>query len=72
MRLNLGANQNYYNRSLKMVNWTILEPYLYPSGEYDHYFCSGKIVDWTDEELEQTSEAVGYGAVKYVLERCIS
>ncbi|XP_066367584.1 arginine--tRNA ligase, cytoplasmic-like isoform X2 [Miscanthus floridulus] len=24
-----------------------------------------KIVDWTDEELEQTSEAVGYGAVKY-------
>ena len=27
-----------------MVNWTILEPCLYPSGEYDHYFCSGKIV----------------------------
>ncbi|CAL4895546.1 unnamed protein product [Urochloa decumbens] len=26
---------------------------------------NGKIVDWTDEELEQTSEAVGYGAVKY-------
>ncbi|KAF6993991.1 hypothetical protein CFC21_010788 [Triticum aestivum] len=24
-----------------------------------------KIVDWTDEELEQTSKAVGYGAVKY-------
>lgn len=48
-------------------NWTILEPYLYPSGEYDHCFCSGKIVDWSDEELEQTSEAVGYGAVKYAL-----
>jgi len=77
MRLNLGANQNYNNGSMKMVNWTILEPYCYPSGKYDHYFCSGKIVDWTDEELEQTSEAVGYGAVKYVLkclvlERCIS
>jgi hypothetical protein len=46
------------------------------NGKYDHYFCSGKIVDWTDEELEQTSEAVGYGAVKYVLkclvlERCV-
>ncbi|VAH02780.1 unnamed protein product [Triticum turgidum subsp. durum] len=26
---------------------------------------NGKIVDWTDEELEQTSKAVGYGAVKY-------
>ncbi|KAJ1261862.1 hypothetical protein BS78_09G063200 [Paspalum vaginatum] len=26
---------------------------------------NGKIVDWTEEELEQTSEAVGYGAVKY-------
>ncbi|TVU17414.1 hypothetical protein EJB05_33450, partial [Eragrostis curvula] len=26
---------------------------------------NGKIVDWTDEELEKTSEAVGYGAVKY-------
>jgi hypothetical protein len=44
MRLNLRANQNYYNRSLKMVNWTIWEPYLYPSGEYDHYFCSSKLV----------------------------
>jgi hypothetical protein len=32
-------------------------------------FCSGKIVvDWTDEELEHTSEAVGYGVVKYLLE----
>jgi arginyl-tRNA synthetase len=27
---------------------------------------SGKIVDWTEEELEKTSKAVGYGAVKYV------
>ncbi|GJM94699.1 hypothetical protein PR202_ga11371 [Eleusine coracana subsp. coracana] len=26
---------------------------------------NGKIVEWTDEELEKTSEAVGYGAVKY-------
>ncbi|XP_052154908.1 arginine--tRNA ligase, cytoplasmic-like [Oryza glaberrima] len=26
---------------------------------------NGKIVDWTEEELEKTSEAVGYGAVKY-------
>ncbi|KAL6608267.1 hypothetical protein ACP70R_041330 [Stipagrostis hirtigluma subsp. patula] len=26
---------------------------------------NGKIVEWTEEELEQTSEAVGYGAVKY-------
>ncbi|XP_006654081.1 arginine--tRNA ligase, cytoplasmic-like isoform X2 [Oryza brachyantha] len=26
---------------------------------------NGKIVDWTEEELENTSEAVGYGAVKY-------
>ncbi|KAI5021909.1 hypothetical protein ZWY2020_058639 [Hordeum vulgare] len=26
---------------------------------------NGKIVDWTDEELEKTSKAVGYGAVKY-------
>ena len=30
------------------------------------WFCSGKIVDWTEEELEKTSKAVGYGAVKYV------
>jgi arginyl-tRNA synthetase len=28
-------------------------------------FVSGKIVDWTEEELEKTSKAVGYGAVKY-------
>ncbi|VAH14910.1 unnamed protein product [Triticum turgidum subsp. durum] len=27
---------------------------------------NGKIVDWTDEELEQTSKAVGYGAVNHV------
>ncbi|OAY71455.1 Arginine--tRNA ligase, chloroplastic/mitochondrial [Ananas comosus] len=26
---------------------------------------NGKIGEWTDEELEKTSEAVGYGAVKY-------
>ncbi|KAJ4781285.1 Arginine--tRNA ligase [Rhynchospora pubera] len=26
---------------------------------------NGTISDWTDEELEQTAEAVGYGAVKY-------
>ncbi|KAG8084889.1 hypothetical protein GUJ93_ZPchr0010g11069 [Zizania palustris] len=26
---------------------------------------NGKIVDWTEGELEMTSEAVGYGAVKY-------
>jgi arginyl-tRNA synthetase len=26
---------------------------------------NGKIVEWTDEELDKTSEAVGYGAVKY-------
>lgn len=25
---------------------------------------SGKTKDWTAEELEQTAEAVGYGAVK--------
>ncbi|KAF8393461.1 hypothetical protein HHK36_021705 [Tetracentron sinense] len=25
----------------------------------------GKAAEWTDEELEQTAEAVGYGAVKY-------
>ncbi|XP_057507211.1 arginine--tRNA ligase, chloroplastic/mitochondrial-like isoform X2 [Actinidia eriantha] len=25
----------------------------------------GKAVEWTEEELEQTAEAVGYGAVKY-------
>jgi hypothetical protein len=30
------------------------------------WFCLGKIVDWTEEELEKTSKAVGYGAVKYV------
>lgn len=24
----------------------------------------GKIAEWTDEELEKTAEAVGYGAVK--------
>jgi hypothetical protein len=34
-------------------------------------FYLGKIVDWTDDELEQTSEAVGYGAVKYVLKHLI-
>ena len=27
-----------------MINWTILEPYLYPSGDYDIMFFSGKIV----------------------------
>jgi arginyl-tRNA synthetase len=27
----------------------------------------GTIGDWTDEELEKTAEAVGYGAVKYAL-----
>ncbi|RWR88752.1 arginine--tRNA ligase, cytoplasmic isoform X1 [Cinnamomum micranthum f. kanehirae] len=26
---------------------------------------NGKIAEWTDEELEKTAEAVGYGAVKY-------
>ncbi|XP_010937859.1 arginine--tRNA ligase, cytoplasmic isoform X1 [Elaeis guineensis] len=26
---------------------------------------NGKIADWTDEELEKTAEAIGYGAVKY-------
>ncbi|XP_077228431.1 arginine--tRNA ligase, cytoplasmic-like isoform X2 [Tasmannia lanceolata] len=26
---------------------------------------NGKLVEWTDEELAQTAEAVGYGAVKY-------
>ncbi|XP_020268077.1 arginine--tRNA ligase, cytoplasmic-like isoform X1 [Asparagus officinalis] len=26
---------------------------------------SGKVAEWTDEELEETAEAVGYGAVKY-------
>eukprot|EP00262_Sarcandra_glabra_P012845 TRINITY_DN3397_c1_g3_i1.p1 TRINITY_DN3397_c1_g3~~TRINITY_DN3397_c1_g3_i1.p1 ORF type:complete len:596 (-),score=108.31 TRINITY_DN3397_c1_g3_i1:142-1929(-) len=26
---------------------------------------NGKISEWTDEELEKTAEAVGYGAVKY-------
>lgn len=26
---------------------------------------NGKLVEWTDEELEETAEAVGYGAVKY-------
>ncbi|XP_044347859.1 arginine--tRNA ligase, cytoplasmic isoform X3 [Triticum aestivum] len=26
---------------------------------------NGQIADWTDEELDKTSEAVGYGAVKY-------
>ncbi|KAL6847961.1 hypothetical protein ACP4OV_022089 [Aristida adscensionis] len=25
----------------------------------------GKIADWTDEELDKTSEAIGFGAVKY-------
>jgi arginyl-tRNA synthetase len=29
-------------------------------------FCSGKLVHWTDEELEKTSKELGYGAVKYV------
>ncbi|WOK95434.1 arginine--tRNA ligase, cytoplasmic isoform X1 [Canna indica] len=26
---------------------------------------NGKIVDWTDDQLESTAEAIGYGAVKY-------
>ncbi|KAH7667588.1 arginyl-tRNA synthetase protein [Dioscorea alata] len=26
---------------------------------------SGKLAEWTDEELEKTAEAIGYGAVKY-------
>lgn len=26
--------------------------------------CPGKAEEWTDEELEKTAEAVGYGAVK--------
>lgn len=26
---------------------------------------NGKLADWTEEELEETAEAVGYGAVKY-------
>ncbi|XP_038972153.1 arginine--tRNA ligase, cytoplasmic-like isoform X4 [Phoenix dactylifera] len=26
---------------------------------------NGKIAEWTDEELEKTAEAIGYGAVKY-------
>jgi arginyl-tRNA synthetase len=25
---------------------------------------TGKAAEWTEEELEQTAEAVGYGAVK--------
>lgn len=32
-----------------------------------HYRGSGKIADWTDEELEKTAEAIGYGAIKYAL-----
>lgn len=28
------------------------------------YLWLGKIGDWTDEELDKTAEAVGYGAVK--------
>ncbi|XP_066376108.1 uncharacterized protein [Miscanthus floridulus] len=46
MRLNLGAHQNYYNGSLKMINWTILEPYLYPS-DFD-YSCSDGIEEGDD------------------------
>jgi len=26
---------------------------------------NGKLAEWTDEELEETAEAVGYGAIKY-------
>jgi arginyl-tRNA synthetase len=34
--------------------------------KYEVRFCSGKLVDWTDEELDKTSKELGYGAVKYV------
>ncbi|KAM0948127.1 putative arginine--tRNA ligase [Dioscorea sansibarensis] len=30
-----------------------------------HLEESGKLAEWTDEELEKTAEAIGYGAVKY-------
>ncbi|KAK1677516.1 hypothetical protein QYE76_038364 [Lolium multiflorum] len=33
--------------------------------KYEVRFCSGKLVDWTDEELDKTSKELGYGAVKY-------
>lgn len=32
----------------------------------------GKGEEWTDEELDRTAEAVGYGAVKYVSCHCTS
>jgi len=28
------------------------------------FLCLGKDKEWTPEELDQTAEAVGYGAVK--------
>lgn len=31
---------------------------------YIYAYASGKLAEWTDEELEKTAEAIGYGAVK--------
>lgn len=34
-------------------------------------FLSGKDKEWSAEELEAASEALGYGAVKYVHQHCL-
>jgi hypothetical protein len=70
MKLNLEVNQNLSSVSRTMVSDTIMEFRLLLLITFQVinliWFCLGKIVDWTEEELEKTSKAVGYGAVKYV------
>lgn len=72
MKLNLGAKKNLLNASLK----TVLDILLLSHLDFEKKkmflwlhitlgcFFSGKIADWTDDELDTTSEAIGLGAVK--------
>lgn len=36
----------------------------YIANKYYSISWTGKAEEWTEEELEQTAEAIGYGAVK--------